>query len=218
MTEYTETELQQKYDDFIKYIKDHFTGDRLKKLLKLYHEDEFGTRLTLAPASGKEHFHLAHCGGYISHIMNVCKAAGGVKKLWLGMGGTIDFTDEEMIFSCLHHDLGKLGDVKGHEYYLPNESEWHRKNKGMIFEINGKLQYMDVAERALYILQAYEIKISEREWLSIRLADGCYSEANKQYLISYNKSHQLHSNLPYIVHEADFISCRTEYDQWNAQQ
>ena len=36
----------------------------------------------------------------------------------------VDFTDEELIFCALHHDLGKLG-TKGKPFYIANPSEWH---------------------------------------------------------------------------------------------
>ena len=38
------------------------------------------------------------------------------------------FTQEELLFAAMHHDLGKLGDGTK-PYYLPQDSEWHRKNK-----------------------------------------------------------------------------------------
>ena len=217
MKEVTEDELQEKYVNFLGYVEKHFEGDRKEKLLKLYGEDQFGFRLLVAPASGKEHFHLAVVGGYMDHVMNVCKASVGVKKLYEFMGGTIDFTDEELAFACLHHDLGKLGDLK-HEYYLPQTSEWHRNNKGEHFQLNGKLQYMDVTERALFLLQHFDIKVTQKEWLGIKLSDGPYGDANKSYLISFNKDFALKTNLPYVVHYADFLACRTEYDTWKREQ
>jgi hypothetical protein len=215
--DYTDTELVLKYTNFLDWINKTFSGERKEKLLKLHGDDGLGARLLVAPASGKEHFHLAYPGGYMDHVMNVCKASVGVKKLYGALSGTIDFTDEEMFFSCLNHDLGKLGDFTG-EYYLPEESEWHRKNQGSMFKFNGKLQYMDVTDRALFILQEAQIQITQKEWLGIKLSDGLYAEGSKSYLHSYNKDHQLKTNLPYVVHIADFMSCHAEYDRWKVEQ
>lgn len=208
-----ENQLEENYNQFIYFIESTFEGERKEKLLKLYSEESLGLRAVLAPASGKEHFHLAYPGGYIIHIMNICKCVIGVKKLYTTMGGYIDFTDDEMMFSALNHDLGKLGDEYG-EYYLPEQSEWHRKNQGSIFKTNGAIQFMDVTDRALYILQNNDIKVTWKEYLGIKLSDGIYNESNKKYLMAYSPESALKTNLPNIIHMADFISCRVENDSW----
>lgn len=214
---YTEKELSDNYDKFVAQLDKYFSGDRLKKLKKLYSEDEYGLRLTLAPASAKEHFHNAYPGGYMDHINNVLTTSFGVKKLYEVRGGTIDFTDEELAFACIHHDLGKLGDKQQGEYYLSQDSDWHRKNKGEIYKFNSNLQYMDVTDRALFILQQYGIVCTWKETLAIKLSDGLYHESNESYLKSYNPDHELKTNLPRIVHIADYISCRCEFDMWKAE-
>lgn len=217
MPDYTETDLQERYDTFISLLEKTFSGDRLEKLKKLYSEDDFGVRLVSAPASAKSHFHNAYVGGYIDHIMNVYKASIGTKKLWAAMGATIDFTDEEMVFSAIHHDLGKLGDLHQGEYYLPQTSEWHTKNRGEIFKFNSNLQYMDVTDRALFILQKYQISCSWKETLAIKLSDGLYNESCGSYLKSYNPDNELKTNLPRVIHAADYLACRSEYDMWKRE-
>jgi len=214
---YTEKELFVNYEKFLNQLDKLFTGERLAKLKHLYSENEYGYRAIMAPASAKEHFHNAYVGGYLDHIMNVLTTSFGVKKLYEARGGTIDFTDEELAFSAIHHDLGKLGDKEQGEYYLIQESEWHRKNRGEIFKFNSQLQYMDVVDRALFILQQYQIPCTWKETLAIKLSDGLYHEANAAYLKSYNPEHELKTNLPRILHVADYISCRCEYDMWKLE-
>lgn len=214
---YTEKQLADNYEKFIKQLSTYFSGERLAKLQHLYSEDEFGYRLIMAPASAREHFHNAYPGGYLDHINNVLTTCFGVKKLYEVRGGTIDFTDEELAFAAIHHDLGKLGDKEQGEYYLPQDSDWHRKNKGEIYKFNPSLQYMDVTDRALFILQQYQIPCTWKETLAIKLSDGLYHEANTSYLKSYNPEHELKTNLPRIVHIGDYISCRCEWDQWKIQ-
>ena len=217
MKEKTEKDIQESYDIFIALLEKTFSGERLDRLKELYHEDTYGTRLVLAPASAKVHFHNAYVGGYIDHIMNVYKASIGTKKLWSTMGAIIDFTDEEMIFSALHHDLGKLGDLNMGEYYLPQESEWHRKNKGEMYKFNSDLQFMNVTDRALFILQEFGIKCSWKETLAIKLSDGLYDEASDAYLRTYHPDNELKTNLPRIIHAADLVACRSEYDSWKRE-
>jgi hypothetical protein len=111
-------------------------------------------------------------------------------------GGIVNFTDEELLFAAFHHDLGKLGDG-AEPYYLPQTSEWHQKNKKEYFQINPKLQYFDVTDRAFWLLNQYGIKYTQKEQLGIHIADGLYNEATKKYWMGYNEDFQLKTNLPY---------------------
>lgn len=210
---YSEEELSANYDKFITLIGKLFEGERLEKLLHMYSEDELGLQLTMAPASGKEHFHLAYPGGYIDHVINVTKIARKISSIYAENGGIVDWKEEELMFATLHHDLGKLGD--GVEpYYIPQESEWHRKNRNELYVHNPKLHHMDVTDRALFLLQKYGVEFNEREMLAIKLSDGLYVEANRPYYVTYDDAKQLKTRLPYIVHWADNMSCQLEYSQW----
>lgn len=218
MKKYTEVELAENYEKFIKFINQVFKAnpDRLEKLLHMYSTDELGEELMFAPASGKAHFHNAYTGGYLDHIMNVCKNTFKIKGILAEGGGRVDFTDEEMFFSALHHDLGKLGDGTK-PYYIPEDSDWHRKNQKSLFKQNPDLHWMDVTDRALWLLNQYGIKYSEKEMLGIKLADGLYNDATKKYYINYSDGGFLKTELPYIIHFADHLSCRIElghYHTW----
>lgn len=215
---YTAEELQENYNKFLSLVKKVFSNnpERLEKLLHMYSDGQLGEELLLAPASGKLHYHSAYTGGYIDHVMNVCKNAFNIKKLFADGGGRINFTDEELFFAALHHDLGKLGDGTN-PHYIPEESEWHRKNQNSVFKINPDLYYMDVTDRALWLLNQYGIKYSQNEMLAIKMADGLYNEATKKYFINYSPGGELKTELPYIIHWADHMSCRIEsgeYKTW----
>jgi hypothetical protein len=215
MKNYTAEQLQENYNKFIQFVKKVFTNnpERLEKLLHMYSQDELGKELIFAPASGKLHYHSAYVGGYIDHIMNVCRNAFSMKKMFAEQGGRINFTDEELFFSALHHDLGKLGDGVN-PYYIPEQSEWHRKNQNSVFKQNGELYYMDVTDRALWLLNQYGIKYSPNEMLGIKLADGLYNEATKKYFINYGEGGELKTELPYLIHWADHMSCRVESGEY----
>ena len=207
----TEKEILSNWEKLRGIITDTFEGERLEKLNTMY--DYFEERMVLAPASGKEHFHNAMVGGYVSHVIHVIESALQVKSLWEQNGGKIDFTDEELIFAAMHHDLGKVGDLEI-DYYVPQESDWHRKNKGEIYMHNPDLDYMTVTDRALYILQHFGIKMSKLEYIGLKLTDGMYEEANKNYYVSYSKDRQLKTNIAYILHQADMMASKIENDQW----
>ena len=211
MKQLTENQIIENWDKLMKLIEDTFDGDRLKKLKTMY--TYFEDRMSVAPASGKAHYHNAMVGGYVEHVLHVTNCALKIKKLWVEDGATINFTDEELIFAAMHHDLGKVGDLD-EAYYIPQDSEWHRKNQGSIFKHNPKLQYMSVTDRSLFLLQHFGIPMSEWEYIGLRLTDGMYEDANKTYYMNYNPDWSLRSNIAYILHQADMMATHIEYDQW----
>ena len=215
MSKLTEEQIQDNWKKLIQIIKDTFPEDypnnRREKLLNMYHY--FEDRMCIAPASGKEHYHNAFVGGYVEHVLHVTDLALKINKLWKENGASINYTDEELVFAAIHHDLGKVGDLE-EDYYIPNESDWHRKNQGMIFTHNPKLQYMTVTDRAIFLLNHFGISMTEWEYIGLRLTDGLYEEANKNYYIGYQPSRSLKSNIAYILHQADSMATHIEYDKW----
>ena len=211
MKELTPEQIQENWNQLRQLINDTFKGERLDKL----NHDYFEARMCVAPASGKEHYHNAHVGGYVEHVLHVIDCAVKLKKLWEDSGATINFSDEELIFAAMHHDLGKVGDMKN-DYYVPQESEWHRKNQGSIFTHNGELQYMTVTDRAIFLLSQFEISMTEWEYVGLRLTDGLYEEANKSYYMTYNPDFSLKSNIAYILHQADSMATHIEHDNWKS--
>ena len=183
MKELTPEQIQHNWGNLLQLIDVNFSGERLEKLNTMY--DYFEERMMFAPASGKEHFHNCHAGGYVEHVMHVTMSALQIKQLWKKNGATINFTEEELVFAALHHDLGKIGDL-AEDYYAPNDSDWHRKNQGLVYKHNGNLQFMTVTDRALFLLQHFGISMSENEYIGLMLTDGLYEEANKSYYIGYS--------------------------------
>lgn len=205
MKKYTDVELRQNYDKFIAIIKKYFTGERLEKLLFMYSEDELGGNLMIAPASGNKFYHNAYDGGYIDHIFNVTKNALRMKKVFEEAGGKIDFTDEELIFTALHHDLGKLG-TKEELHYIPNDSKWHVENRGDLYKMNDKNSYMTLTDRTFFTLNHYGISYNEKEYFGIKLTDGLFDEENIKYYKTFDISKNLKYKIQYIMHWADYMS------------
>ena len=215
MKELKPEQIQENWQQLRNIITETFEGERLEKLNKMY--DYFEDRMCIAPASGTEYFHYAHVGGYVEHILHVIDLSVKIKDMWKQNGAIINFSDEELIFAAMHHDLGKVGDMNK-DYYIPQESEWHRKNQGSIFSHNSELQYMTVTDRAIYLLNQFGITMTEWEYVGLRLTDGLYEEANKKYYINYGKGNSLKSNIAYILHQADSMATHIEYDEWENSQ
>lgn len=209
MKQKTEKELRANYDKFLAIVNKYFTGERLERLLHMYSESELGGNLTVSPASGNAGYHNCYPGGYIDHIFNVCRNALKVKQFFTDMGGKPDFSDEELIFCALHHDIGKLG-TKENMHYIPNDSDWHVKNKGDVYKKNTDNVYMTITDRTFFTLQHYGVRISEKEYFGIKLTDGLYDEDNTKYLKVFDPKKAMRFNLAHVMHWADHMSTVVE--------
>jgi len=211
MKRLTEQQLKENYLKLRQLITDTFSGERLERLNKMY--DDLEDRVIVAPASGKEEYHYCHVGGYVEHILHVVDTARKMSDLFEVAGGSVDWSDEELVFAGLHHDLGKVGDLE-QEHYIPQDNDWRVKNLGEIYIANTDIQNMRAPERGLFILQHYGISCSLNETLGIKLADGLYDDANEYYLKVFDARRSLKNRLPYILHWADHMSTVAEYDEW----
>jgi hypothetical protein len=201
-----ESVITENYNKFMEYINADSRAESLVEMYKDFHDE-----LITAPASGIRHFHNAFPGGYLDHVLRVTETALRVTALYKETGGTINFTKEELIFAALHHDFGKLGMPDEGPYYIDQDSDWHRK-QGKYYSQNEHLQYFKVPDRALFLLQKYNINITQNEWLGIKLSDGIYDDGAKSYFLNSGR-YPMKTNLPYIIHWADHLSSRVENDK-----
>jgi len=212
---FTAEELVENYEKFRKLINQTFTGDRLESLNKMY--DHFEERMLYTPASSVEHYHNAFPGGYIDHVLRVTRNALKVYDLWQDLGMIMEeFDRETLIFTALHHDLGKLGTPEM-DYYIKNDSEWHVKNQGKIYKTNPKIHWMNLNDRTMYNLQYFGVRYTEEEMIGMRLTDGLYDENNKEYYIKYNNDDRLATSIPFIMHTADQMAAIYENKRWEAE-
>jgi hypothetical protein len=211
----TSEQILTNWEKHLKIIQTFISPPRRDKILEMYNILE--ETLVISPASGKAHFHNAFPGGYIDHVNRVVEGSLRVKALWELMGGSIDFTDEELVFAALFHDLGKIGDVDK-PGYVPQNDKWRQDKLNEIFTPNSDLPFMLIQDRSLYLLQKFGISTSLNEYLGIRLHDGIYDEANKAYFISNSPDSRFRTNIVYILHQADFLASKVEYDVWKINQ
>ena len=212
MIQFTSEQIQENWNKLIQLIEDTFEGERKEKLLEMY--KHFEDRMCLAPASGQLHFHLCTPGGYVKHILNIVHYSKEFYKIWKDNGAYVnDYTVEELVFAAIHHDLGKAGDLE-QDHYIPNSSEWHRKNQGKIYTNNPDLKFMTPPDRAIWILNQFGITMTQNEYIGIKLTDGMYDEGNIQYLKTYASEKKLKSNMAHILHQADMTTTRIEYEEW----
>lgn len=204
--------LVQNYEKFFTII-DSFV-ERGPNLTLLY--KSFGDRLIYEPASSFEHFHNAIPGGYVDHVLRVVEFSEDLYDIWKRQGlDCSNFTRDELRFAAFNHDLGKLGfsgELNGQ--YLVNKSEWHRKNMGKLYDINGAIPFVTVADRTNFLLQIANVPVSLNEYLGMKLTDGLYDKNNEAYLLANKAESKLRSNLPTILHHADMMASRLEWELW----
>jgi hypothetical protein len=205
-----EEQLLENWQQFLGYIEQYITGDRQKRLIDFYNKYE--ERFILLPASHKPQYHNCFPGGYIEHVNRVVSASLEIDSIWRKFDVKPTYTTEEVVFSALNHDLGKFGTLE-HEAVLPNPSEWHVKNRGEIYTFNTQMDYMTVPDRGLWLLSQIGVEVSKNEWLAIKLHDGLYDDANKPYLMSWAPETKLRTSLPFIIHQADLLAARVEFER-----
>ena len=203
-------QIQDNLAAFYANIEKFISEPRTTKLLALYQSQE--DNLTLAPASSRASYHNSFPGGYVDHVNRVVEAAIKVTSLWSEMGATINFSMEELVFSAINHDLGKLG-RDSQPAYIPNDSEWHIKNQGANYKPNAALPFIPIQDSSLFILQQAGIELTFNEWVAIKTHDGLYDDGNKAYLISGQNESKLRCSLPLILHQADILAARVEWER-----
>ena len=204
-------QISKNWDKHLAIVEKFISEERREQVETML--EDLSDKMILAPASGKSHFHNAFPGGYIDHVNRVVYCALKTKALWEEMGADINFTDEELVFSALFHDLGKVGDGEK-DGYLRQNDQWRQKNLNEQYTPNKELPFMLIQDRSLYILQKFGISLSHNEYMAIRLHDGIYDDANKAYFMGFNPDSKFRTNIVNILHQADYLASKVEYDTW----
>lgn len=207
----TQEHIDAQYKRVLTIIEETFEPDRVDALMCMY--EELQEQIKEAPASAKVHYHNAYPGGYLDHVLHVHDIALRMAGLYLNpvTGGVQDFTKQELVFSALHHDLGKVGDEEGPNYVIEEDNFWIRK--GSTYKYNDEhRQYMTVYDRTMYLLQKYGVTVTRTEMLTIKMTDGLFDEGNKKYYMAPQK-YAMRSALPYIMHWSDHMATIAEKNE-----
>jgi hypothetical protein len=204
-------QIQENWIELLSYIDEYISSPRKEKLLKFY--ETYSERLMLMPAAHKKEYHNAFPGGYIEHVLRVIRCSLKQAELWESENANMStFTAEELVFSALNHDLGKMGD-ETNEAYIPQTDNWRREKLGEDYMFNTKVPFASVPDRGLFLLQSHGIQYTFNEMVAIQIHDGLYDEANKKYYLSYSPEQKLRTSLPYILHQADLMAARIEWER-----
>ena len=207
----TAEQIQENWVKFLGNIETHITGDRKQALLDFY--SKYQERVMLMPAAHKKEYHNAFPGGYVEHVNRVVEGSLYLAQLWADMGADMTtFTIEELVFSAINHDLGKMGD-ENHESYIPQDDKWRKEKLGEDYKFNTMVPFASVPDRGLFMLQSHGIQYSFNEMLAIQTHDGLYDEGNKKYLFAFMPEQKPRTSLPFILHQADLMAARIEFER-----
>ena len=209
----TAEQIQKNYEKHIKII-DTYIGDRKESIKSMITSME--DTYVMAPASGKSWYHNAFAGGYVDHVNRVVEYAVKQSRLYEEMGGSVDYSQEELVFAALFHDLGKMGDGISPNY-IPQTDKWRQDKLSEMYTNNPDLDFMLIPDRSLFILQNNGIKVSQKEYLGIRCHDGVFDKANEAYFFSHVESSRQKTSIISVLHTADFLASKVEYDMWKSQ-
>ena len=80
---------------------------------------------------------------------------------------------------------------------------------------NKKVPIASVPDRGLVLLQSHGITYTFNEMLAMQTHDDLYDEANKKYLMGYLVEQKPRTSLPFILHQADMMAARIEFEiEW----
>ena len=207
----TAEKIQQNWIDLENIIKTHIDEPRRSQLLEFY--SKYSERIMMMPAAHKKEYHNSFPGGYVDHVLRVIECALKINDIWVEMGvDSTTYTKEELVFSALNHDLGKMGDEEN-ESYITQTDNWRREKLGEEYMFNTKVPFASVPDRGLFLLQSHGIQYSFNEMITIQTHDGLYDEGNKKYLLNFMPEQKPRTSLPFIVHQADLMAARIEFER-----
>ena len=209
----TAEKIQSNWVEFMSNIDTHISSPRKEKLVEFY--EKYQERIMLMPAAHKKEYHSAFPGGYVDHVNRVVRGALSMSGVWEGFGCDMTtFTTEELVFSAINHDLGKMGS-EDEEAYIPQTDKWRRDKLGEEYMFNKKIPFASVPDRGLFLLQSHGITYTFNEMVAIQTHDGLYDDANVKYLKTYMPEQKPRTSLPYILHQADMMAARIEFEvEW----
>ena len=163
----TEEKLNANYLKFINYLQkyDCYSEDMFK---------EIGEKIKLAPYSMELNVGGAYEGAMIEVTLNtLCKIGAQINNNTLGANGgekiahPLLAVNQNMLMRVL-----LLLNIAKAEMFIPNKSEWHRKNLGKMYEFAELKTKLKLGARSLYLCQKYNIKLEEEEYEAFLTIDN----------------------------------------------
>ena len=127
--------------------------------------DQNAERVMLAPASTKRDYTCCHPGGLVEHSLRVLQNAAKLRQAY-NLMDTV--STQSVILTSLYHDIGKVG-TEAKEYYVDNNSDWHRDKLGVYYNVADRFQHIPVSQLSLYTLSQNNVDIDIDEWYAMSM-------------------------------------------------
>lgn len=123
--------------------------------------EELGERICLAPANSNNKQYGCYPGGIVVTSTKLAKAMQALNDFH---GTPVDIKSIYKI--GLLHDIGRIGTIES-DWLLPQDSDWHREKLGNEFKINFDLPKLSHLQRTLFILNHFQVKLTEEEYFAL---------------------------------------------------
>tara|TARA_Y100001973_G_C5147018_1_gene305961 strand:- start:215 stop:955 length:741 start_codon:yes stop_codon:yes gene_type:complete len=207
--------IKDNWNKLNEIVKTNFESEQANNIRLMF--EHFEDRIIEAPASGRPNYHNCFPGGWIDHTLRVIKTSLKMREHFIDLGVDVTTDKEDVILAAMMHDLGKLGDLND-PYYKIQTDDWRRKKLKEFYTHNSDMENLSVTDRALWLLQHFNIKVSTEVWKAIKMSDGMFDKGNEDY---YRRSSDSRNILHYIVHFGDWMSTVAEkqhYIQGNVEK
>jgi hypothetical protein len=162
--------IESNWETFERLLK-RLSDDNLNTLL-----EQLGERIAVCPLSMKKDQGGAYPGALVEHSLDVT-----LKMRTLNESLELGLPMNSILKVGLLHDLGKIGDLEN-DYFIVQESEWHREKLGQMYTYSENIQKMSPTHRTLFLLQHFNVSLTEEEWLAVQLSGGSHLEENRFYV------------------------------------
>ena len=123
--------------------------------------ENLGERICIAPANSNNKQYGCYAGGIVVTSTKLAKAMQALNEFH---GTPVDIKSVYKI--GLLHDIGRLGTIE-QDWLLPQDSDWHREKLGNEFKINFDLPKLTHLQRTLYLLNYFQVKLTEEEFFAL---------------------------------------------------
>ena len=155
------------YSSLCKRLED----DNIDKMINF-----LDNRIVTCPASLNQSSYGAYEGGLVEHALEVAKSMKIINES-MNLGVKTD----SILKVSLFHEIGKVGDLEI-PLLINQDSDWHREKLGQMYKYNENIQKSSISHRSLYLLQSFNINLSQDEWIAIQLSQGSHFEENRFYV------------------------------------
>ena len=160
-------DLETLWTKYSGIVTTYFSADKLL--------EDLGAKMVEAPCSVFADSEFATAGGFLTYSLRVLSTLSKLNSAY-----DLSVPKADLVALGLLHGLGHIGDLSANQY-VPQDSDWHRKNTGKIYKLNPDIRRMTTEHRTLFLLQHYGITLTQNVWLAIANQAGRNSEAANFY-------------------------------------